>query len=397
MPAKTITDAFVRNVKPPKPGAKQTQATYIHTLERGLALILVVSYGGTKSFRVLTYRDGKPHSVKLGTYPTMSVRDARRLAREYWQNPQKFAEQKLVGTFKEVSDQWFKRHVEANKLRTAREIRRHLNVYVLPKWGSRKFLEIRRREINDFLDDIADNHGRTQADAVLATVRAIMTWYQARDDNYTSPIVKGMRKRKSEPRARILSETEIKLVWEAAGQSGMFGALVKLLLLTAQRRDIVGHMRWTDVAGDVWTIPQDPQRKGDIGKVKLPPMALDILNGLPRIVSNPFVFVGRNRGTAFNSWGQRKAELDKLLPDMAHWTLHDLRRTARSLLSGIDSVRPDHAERVLGHVQSGVVGIYDRHSYFEEKSKALQLLADRINSIINPAPSNVVQFPGGAA
>jgi integrase len=393
MPAKTITDAFVRNVKPPKQSAKHNQTTYIHTLERGLALVLVVSYGGTKSFRVLTYRNGKPHSVKLGTYPAMTVKEARRLAREYWENPEKFAEQKAVGTFKEISDQWLRHHVEAKRLISAAEIRRHLDVYVLRKWGTRKFLEIRRREVNDLMDYIADKHGRVQADAVLATLRSIMVWYQARDENYVSPIVKGMRKAEHRGRERTLNETEIKLVWDAAGQCGSFGALVKLLLLTAQRRDVVGHMRWTDIEADGTCVisPSSPRKKGDIGKVRLPQLALDIIHAQPKVLGNSFVFAGRNKGVAFNSWGQRKAELDKLLPDMAHWTLHDLRRTARILLSGIEGVHPDHAERVLGHKIPGMRGVYDRASYFDEKSKALQLLANKIVSIIDPPPSNVLR------
>jgi hypothetical protein len=86
MPSKTITDAFVRNVKFPDP-ISQRQTMYIDTLERGLALVLVVSYGGTKTFRVLTYRNGKARTRKLGSYPAMSVKQARTQARECWENP----------------------------------------------------------------------------------------------------------------------------------------------------------------------------------------------------------------------------------------------------------------------------------------------------------------------
>ena len=69
MPSRSITDAFVRNVRP----AADKQVTYIDTMERGLALVLVVSYGGTKTFRVMTYVHGRPQTRKLGTYPKLSA------------------------------------------------------------------------------------------------------------------------------------------------------------------------------------------------------------------------------------------------------------------------------------------------------------------------------------
>src|ERR1700733_8801119 len=118
MPAKRITDAFVRNVQPPKPSKGHArQVAYIDTIERALALVLVVSYGGSKTFRVLTYRNGKPRSTKLGAYPAMTVKQARAEARQYWEHPQRFEAQAAVGSFKEVAENWIKRHVQENKLR----------------------------------------------------------------------------------------------------------------------------------------------------------------------------------------------------------------------------------------------------------------------------------------
>src|SRR5438445_10046358 len=159
MPAQTISDAFVRNVKLPRKDEKPNRVSYIHTLERVLALVLVVSYGGSKTFRVLTYRNGKPHSRKLGTYPAMTVNDARAKAREYWQNPQKFEAQAEVGSFKEIAENWVKRHVIQNKLRSQDDIKRMLEKYLYQKWKDRPFLEIRRTQVNDLMDGIADNHG----------------------------------------------------------------------------------------------------------------------------------------------------------------------------------------------------------------------------------------------
>jgi integrase len=392
VPSKHLTDAFVRNVRVPAKGTGQAQVSYIDTMERGLALVLVVSYGGTKTFRGLTYSNGKPRSKKLGTYPTMSVKEARRLARAYWENPGKFAAEAEVGSFEEVALSWIKRHVEARGLRSKREIERQLAKYVYPRWKSSKFLAIRRREVNELLDYVADHHGRTQADAVLATLRSIMGWYQSRDENYQSPIVKGMRRSSPASRARILSDDEIRAVWSAADESGAFGALVKVLLLTAQRKAKVTHIRWDDISGGCWTIRMQRREKGSAGSLELPRLALDVLAAQPRIKGNPFVFPGRD-GTAFNAFSLRKGELDEKLPGMPHWTLHDLRRTARSLMSR-GGVRPDIAERVLGHAIPGVEGIYDRHHYSAEKAHALSTLARLIQDIVEP---NVQEHKNRAA
>ena len=126
------TETPYQPLKPPR------QVSYLHYMERGLSLMLVLSYGGTKSWRALTYRDGKPHYWKLGTYPQVTVQQARRKAREYFENPQKVENAAEVGTFKEVAENWFQRYVvKEEKLISAPEIRRQLDKYVYPKWGSK--------------------------------------------------------------------------------------------------------------------------------------------------------------------------------------------------------------------------------------------------------------------
>src|SRR5262245_21295614 len=109
MPTQRLSDAFVRNVKLPDPSkGGPPQVAYIDTRKRGLALVLVVSYGGTKTFRVMTYRDGidregrkirKPHTVKLGTYPDLTLKQAWKKAEDYHHNPQRYEEQAAVGSF----------------------------------------------------------------------------------------------------------------------------------------------------------------------------------------------------------------------------------------------------------------------------------------------------------
>ena len=116
----------------------------------------------------------------------------------------------------------------------------------------------------------------------------------------------------------------------------------------------------------------------------------------PRIEGNPYVFTAARGAGPFNSFSEWKAQLDARLPaPLAHWTIHDLRRTARSLLSRA-GVRPDISERVMGHAIPGVEGVYDRHRYDDEKAHALQALADLIDRILNPPATNVVPFRAGA-
>lgn len=115
----------------------------------------------------------------------------------------------------------------------------------------------------------------------------------------------------------------------------------------------------------------------------------DIIAKQRKFDGNPYVFAARGGG-ALNSFSQRKAELDKLLPDnMPPWTIHDLRRTAKSLMVRA-GVRPDISERVLGHAIAGVEGVYDRHSYDAEKAEALKALASLVETILNPPEGNVV-------
>jgi integrase len=429
MPAKGL-DAFVRNLtwdkavrtverehrarndqrrangEPEKPLKPPRQITYLNYIERGLSLMLIVSYGGTMRFRALTYRDGQPHYWKLGTYPQMSVRDARAKAQEYFKDPNKIEAKAAVGTFKEVAENWFKRHVEKQGLISAPEIRRQLNVYIYPKWANTKFDEIRRGTVAKLLDDIEEEHTPAMADYILATLRSIMTWHQSRDENYVSLIVKGMRRNKAKKaRERILTDNELRRVWQAAGECGTFGAWLKFALLTAQRKEKIKTMRWDDIADDEWTIRTEQREKGTAGVLRLPQLALDVIEDQRqrRIAGNPYVFAGSLRGRrrasakkpglpTFNSFSKAKADLDTKLSDLPDWTLHDLRRTARSLMSRA-GVPSDHAERVLGHAIAGVEGVYDRHRYFDEKAEALNRLAHEVENIISPPPANVVALP----
>lgn len=398
MPAKKITDAFCRTVRPPQ---KPKQDAYIDTMETGLGLMLIVSYGGAKTFRVLTYdHAGRQQTKKLGRYPQMTVKQARKKAREYFENPDECEEEAESGSFKEVAEEFFKKHVESN-LRSANEIERQLKTYVYPKWAKAPFVKIKRREVSKLLDEIEHKNGRVQADAVLATLRKMMGWYEGRSNFYKSPIVKAMKRdqrtAEEKERDRVLDDDEIKAVWEACDQlGGRFAGIVKLCLLTGQRRSKVVAIKWPDIDDDgVWTIATEDREKGNAGCVRLPDMAIDVINEQPRIAENEHVFAAhtiKTKNGHFNSWGECKAELDRLLPDdMPEWRIHDLRRTARTLMARAGV--PDHvAELAVGHKQIGMGKIYNRYDYLDEKSDALARVASLIGKILNPPPANVIDM-----
>jgi integrase len=219
------------------------------------------------------------------------------------------------------------------------------------------------------------------ADVVLAYVRAVANWYASRDDGYTSPFVRGMKRHAKPSRARILADDELRTIWKQAESDGQFGAIIRLLLLTGQRREKVATMKWADIDGDVWTIASDAREKNNAVSLALPAQAVAIIQTQARIGDNPFVFAGRGN-SPFSRFTHSVSAFNATLPDIPHWTLHDLRRTSRSLLSRC-GVRHEIAERILGHVVgTAIAQIYDRHTYDDEKKLALAKLAALIDGII---------------
>jgi integrase len=293
-------------------------------------------------------------------------------------------------SFADVSENWMRRHVEKEGLISAHEIERCLKKYVLPHWGDRPFVEIKRSDVAKLLDHIEDEHGARQADAVLTIIRSICSWYATRDDNYVVPIVKKMKRSKSCPRERILTDDEIPIVWRAAEEGGAFGALLQLALLTAQREAKLLQMRWSSISADgVWTVPVKEREKGTGRELVLPELARAILRRLPRVHGSDLVFVPANGGQEMSP-SHRMEKFRAALPEgFPHFVIHDLRRTWRSLASKA-GVNPDHAERVMGHVIRGVEGVYDRYSYVPEKQIALEKVAVLIEQIISSEPSEKI-------
>ncbi len=352
---------------------------YVRVSESGVKVFYAAARGGPA---------GKQTWVQIGPADTIKIDDAREQARGVLKRLREglTAQEQAPETYRSVAENYLKRHVRANALISGDEVERVLNVYVLPVWGELPFADIRRSDIAKLLDAIEDKHGKATADVVLRTTRGVANWYAARSDDYASPFTRGMRRTspQARTRARILTDDEIRVLWKAAEANGTFGAFLLIALLTAQRKDKVVTMKWSDVSPDgVWTIAAAEREKGTAGELVLPPVAVDVIRARPRIGDNPFVFPGRGDGP-FNGFSKGKATFDrKLPPDMPAWVIHDLRRSARSLMARA-GVRPDVAEKVMGHAIAGVEGVYDRHSYRDEKADALQRLATLIDGIVHP-------------
>ena len=348
-----------------------------------------VQPSGSKSFWTVA-RDPKQKQVwtYVGPCDAMTIEEARAKARTILNRVRAGlpAIEAKGETFDTVIAEWRKRYVEGKKLRTGDKMLALLNRHVSTELRSRVFTEIHREDITALLDKVEDQNGAPVADKVLTVIGSIMSWYAIRHRDYVPPLVKGMRRTDSakKERDRILNDDELRMVWDVAGQQSTYGVFVKTLLLTVQRADKVLSMRREDIDADgVWTIPTAAREKRNIGKVRLPPAAVAILDALPRYTGNPFVFAGRGQ-RHMSASGMFKAKFDAKLPsDMPNWRLHDLRRTARSLMSRA-KVSSKDAERVMGHSLPGVEGTYDRYAYFDEKTEALAKLADLIDSIVYP-------------
>jgi integrase len=362
-----------------------------------------VTAGGARAF-VLNYRVARvEHRLTIGQYPDWSVlravKEARALRQrvDRGQDPladRRTAEAAAADTLKTICEEYLAR--EGKRLRTAWQRRALLERLVYPALGGRQIDAIGRIEITRLLDRIEDENGARTADMTLAVIRKIMNWHAARSDEFRSPIVRGMARHGSVSRERILADDELRRVWAVASADGPFPALVKFLLLTAARRAEAAEVTWGELDGSAWTLP------GARNKTKLDllrPLSKAALEVLPQQIEGCNFVFSTDGKTPISGFSKFKRAFDAAVvaimrkqdPEakpLPPWTLHDLRRSARSLMSraGVDA---DIAERCLGHVIPGVRSVYDRHKYFDQMLRAYELLAAEIERILNP-PTNVV-------
>jgi integrase len=367
-----------------------------------------ISYG----LKYTDSRTGRQRWLALGLHGTVTAEQARtkaqvergRIAAGTDPQAEKEAERvRRVGivSLNDLLDAHLRLYVEARKLRSAKQIARAFDRCVRPVIGKVAVRDLKRSHVVALLDRIASNNGPVMADRVLAYLRKALNWHAARDDEFVVPIVRGMAQTRPRERARdrTLSDDELRALWSAtdAATAGPFGALVRVLLLTAQRRQEVAGMRRSEIEGADWTVPADRAKNNRPNEIMLSPTAFSLIYRLPAF--GDFVF-GQTGSSPFSGFTKCKTALDHRMQDLLAqsepqrslkpWVLHDLRRTARSLMSRA-GVRPEIAERVLNHVIAGVQGVYDRYDYAAEKREALLALEALVLRIVEPA-ANVVDL-----
>ncbi len=385
-----LTDLAVRNFK-----ASTKRLEIPDQQQRGL--YVVIHPTGSKVFCVRYRFDGRPR--KLTLQPGIGLAEARKEAADALYQVQRGAdpaeakarvqEEKRAAaadTLEAITAEFFKR--VGPKLRTASKWESTMRRLVLPTFGKRPIASLRRKEFTRLFDQIEDNNGLAQADATLAIVRRIANWHATRDDDFLSPFVRGMtrRKAKEHARKRILDDAELRAVWKAAeAMPGPFGHFVHFLLLTGCRRNEAAHLPWSEIVDDDWRLPAARAKTKEDTPRPLSAAALAVLFKVPRIAESPFAF--SSDGRRLGGMARRKSELDKA-SGVTGWTLHDLRRTASSLLART-KVPERHSEKCLGHAIRGVEGVYNRYPYRTEMLTAYEKLSALINQIIDPQP-NVV-------
>ena len=379
-----LTPSFIENATA-DPGAERT--VFWDTSMPGFGLM--VTNAGHKSF-VYQYRAA--HRSRRMTFPiTLGLDKARREARKALGSvaagsdplqERRKAAAAAENTLQSICEEYLQR--EGRRLRTRDKIEATLKRLIYPRLGARQIDTILRSEIVRLLDKIEDESGPVMADSALAHVRKIMNWHASRSDTFRSPIVRGMARTKPRElaRDRILNDDELRAIWRTAEAfTGAFGYFVRFVLLTTTRRNEAAHMAREELSGGDWIIPAARYKTKQDHVIPLSQAARDLLNEIPRIKGNPFVFAtGADR--PIGGFSRCKRNFDKAC-GVSGWTLHDLRRTGRSLMSrcGVDA---DVAERCLGHTILGVRGIYDRHAYYTEKKAAFEALAAQIDRILHP-------------
>lgn len=423
MPKVKLTTKAAEAARPPIPGMR------LDLFDAALPGFGLRVGDASKTWFVFYRFGGKQKRHTLGRFPRLSLAEARKAAtdalelvergidpagtrqetkdRERAALDYQEATGYLPGSFGDLAATYVKQ--ECSGLRRGTEIERIIDKDILPHWRDRPATDLRRRDLTGVLDPIIAVDKIQMAHKVREVIVRVINWAVDRGDLEANLLVSPSRGRRRsgilrrEKRERVLSTDELRAVWRGCeDQTGPFPALVKVLILTGQRRGEVGGMRWAelDLKAGTWTIPAERYKTGIVHAVPLSGAVKSIIAAQGKLkTSDEYVFAARP-DNHFNGYGKGKARLDAKiaeqrekdnLPSVDDWTLHDLRRTVRTGLSEM-RISSDIAERVVGHVISGVQGVYDRHAYMDEKRDALERWAARVESIVNPPPPNVVPF-----
>ena len=391
MPMKSLIAAAVERLKAPKSG----QIEYFDQGFPGLSLR--ISYGGRKAWSMHYRVHGKLRRVSLGTYPAVSLAEAREAWREARKDIARGIDPALTArtpnapstAFAAVATEWLQRDQAQNK--SADVVRRIVNRELIPAWGNRPIAEIGRRDVRDLIDGIVDRGAVIMARRVHGHLHRLFVWAVGRDIIAHNPMT-GLPMPGAETRRdRVLTDSELVAVWKGTDELGFpFGPAHQLLILTGSRREEIGALRWSEIDGDTIKLTAERTKNSQPHDIPLSAPARTLLNSLPRFADSDYVFTA-NGHKHITAWWLAKEKLDAIVK-IEPWRVHDLRRTCATGLQKL-GVGLQVIETVLGHVggsRSGVVGTYQRHSFQPEARAALEAWGAHVIGLIEGRPQSRV-------
>jgi integrase len=379
---RALTDAAVQRLKPPASGQ-------VDCFDQGYpGLALRMSYGGGKTFVYFYRLGGRLRRLTLGTYPAITLAEAReawRKARHDVQAGRDPARIRSAGNgttdFQGVFEEWLKRD-QPNK-RSVGVVRQQIERDVFPYWQHRQIADINRRDILDVIDAIVDRGAPISARRIQARLHRLFRWAVGRGIIETNPLADLPRPGEDKRRDRVLKDDELIRVWNGAEQLGWpYGPAFQLLILTGARREEIGKLRWCEIVDGAIALDGDRTKNGEPHKIPLSTAAGTVIAQLPRIAGSEFVFTFSGH-VPLSGWSQAKRQLDDLAT-VTNWVTHDLRRTCATGLQKLGTPL-QVTEAILGHTagsRAGVIGIYQRHDYANEKRAALEAWGAHVLALV---------------
>jgi integrase len=323
---------------------------------------------------------GKTRRVTLGAASAIKAGKARDIAAEMYSrvrlggDPASDRQQQVqrsLNTFGWLSAQFFAAYKA--RPRTVEETKRHLLKYCLPLHPT-PIDAINRRQIADLLGKLDKDSGAATANRVRSSLSALFSWAMSEGLTATNPTI-GVTKRQERPRERVLGDDELARIWRATGDD-VYGTIIKLLILTAQRRGEISGLRWEEIDFDrgVISLPGARTKNHRPHSIPITPTARGLLQSVPKSAESLF---------SFDGWGYAKRNLDKR-SGVSNWVVHDLRRSVATGMADL-GVQPHIIETILNHVggfRAGVGGVYNRSPYEQEKRQALELWDRHIMSVM---------------
>lgn len=352
-----------------------------------------VSPSGRKVWFVVVRPGGHPKRVSIGTYPAISLADAREAAgkiiREVQLGVFEPAPRAAIPTLGETIPLFIQMYAKPKN----RGWKAHERVlHKFEALFNRPLNEIKRNEVARALDVLIGSGMTGGANRALAAIKKLMSWALDRGMIEVNPIAGLKPPAKEQSRDRVLSDTELAALMRAAEVEGYpFGNLFKLLAFTAQRRGEVSDMRWSEIdfGRNIWTIPAARSKNGQAHDVPLASEVIAIIRSAPRFLGSDYVFSTTGK-SPISGFGRVKDRLNHAV-GATDWRTHDLRRTAASGMARL-GIAPHVVEKVLNHrsgIISGVAAVYNRYGYDKEKRDALVAWADHLTKLLSsPSPTS---------